>query len=418
MARPSSPGKCGEERSHADVRPLRALPYRGRAMNRIRRLRRVLQGDAIAAAAADLRADRRPPRLAQRGPRHLRRRLAPVAEDLPPARPRELGPAARVGARAAPAHRADLAPRPAASTRRRRSTLEALGKLPVTQRKALLLDPPRQRQHERPGPRAQPAPRRGRAACCRPRPRSSPCTATSPPPTSGRCSSRCASRPRTPPGRARSILRRPGAARRRTHTLVGVARRRRRRARQRLPGHRRVRRTPDARPANPRPRRPSPSASPAPKPEPPEQFSEDVLLTAAQVSDHVPGRRWTGDEHQRQHRRERPGPPLPGVPLRRPEGCGGVGPRVRHHARKGGPQVSAVQETELSASPRAAHKAYRRHRRLVRRVLRAPRPAGLDPRGRRASATRRCSSSSRSGASPTRPTSPASRGPAGSPRRR
>ena len=73
-----------------------------------------------AAAAADVRADRRPPRLAQGGPRRVRRRLAPLAQGVAPRGPRGRRPPARLAARAAPAHRPGLAPREATSTPRSR----------------------------------------------------------------------------------------------------------------------------------------------------------------------------------------------------------------------------------------------------------------------------------------------------------
>jgi len=86
-----------------------------------------------------------------------------------------------------------------------------------------------------------------------------------------------------------SILRRAGAARRRTHTLVGVGIA----VAAVIVSGSLVTDASGVRPTlarEPVTRTPSPSASPSPKPEPPETFTEDVLLTAAQVSQHVPGR--------------------------------------------------------------------------------------------------------------------------------
>ena len=80
--------------SHAGPQPRRRfagpprLPYRGRGHEESRRVRRVLQGRPRPPAPADLRAHRRPARLPGRGPRLVRRRLAPLAQDLAPGGPR------------------------------------------------------------------------------------------------------------------------------------------------------------------------------------------------------------------------------------------------------------------------------------------------------------------------------------------
>ena len=55
--------------------------------------------------------------------------VAPLAQGEPACRPRVVGPPPRLGAGPAPPHGPDLAPRQAASTRRRPRTLESLGKL-------------------------------------------------------------------------------------------------------------------------------------------------------------------------------------------------------------------------------------------------------------------------------------------------
>ena len=127
-----------------------------------------------------------------------------------------------------------------------RATLEALGKLPVTQRKALLLTQlasvsMTDMAREIGLPRAE-AERVLQTATAQFAVHRDVAT------TSIRAlfdplrkQTEDASWPRA------SILRRAGSARRRTHTLVGVGSRRGCRARQRLPGHRRLRR-----PAHPR----------------------------------------------------------------------------------------------------------------------------------------------------------------------
>ena len=153
-------------------------------------------------------------------------------------------------------------------------------------------------------------------------------------------------------------------------------RRRRRRPRQRLPGHRRVRRP--ARPSPRRRRRPSRSShavgQPAePRPEPPEEFSEDVLLSAAQVVRPRARSALDRDRDRRQHRGQRPGPALPADPVRRPARRRRAGPRVRHaRPPRQQPEVAAVEVAELSRTPRGRAAGLRHRARLVRR-LRGPR---------------------------------------------
>jgi DNA-directed RNA polymerase specialized sigma24 family protein len=154
-----------------------------------------------------------------------------------------------------------------------------------------------------------------------------------------------------------SILRRAGAARRRTHTLVGVGIA----VAAVVVSGSLVTDASGVRPTlgrEPTAHTPSPSASPSSKPEPPETFTEDVLLTAAQVAQHVPGRQWT--ETSTSENTEGNGRVLPCQESRfaDPRGVAALVREFDTTPRKGGPQVSAIQETELSASPRSAHKAF------------------------------------------------------------
>ena len=83
-------------------------------------------------------------------------------EDLPAGRPRELGPPARLVPRAAPPHRAHLAPRQGpgpGGEGHPRGPREAPGRAA----QGAAADPPGQRQHGRHGPRGRAPPRRGRA---------------------------------------------------------------------------------------------------------------------------------------------------------------------------------------------------------------------------------------------------------------
>jgi DNA-directed RNA polymerase specialized sigma24 family protein len=154
-----------------------------------------------------------------------------------------------------------------------------------------------------------------------------------------------------------SILRRAGAARRRTHTLVGVG-----------IGIAAVvvsgSLVTDASGVRPTlagesvTESPSPSASPRPRPEPPEEFTEAVLLSAAQVSEHVPGRRWT--ETSTSENTEGSGRVLPCQESRYadPHGVAALVREFDTTPRKGGAEVSAIQETELSAKQGAARKSF------------------------------------------------------------
>ncbi len=179
-----------------------------------------------------------------------------------------------------------------------------------------------------------------------------------------------------------SILRRAGAARRRTHTLVGVGIA----VAAVIVSGSLVTDASGVRPTlarEPVADTPAPSASPRPTPEPPEQFSENILLTAAQVSEHLPGRRWT--ETSTTENTEGNGRVLPCQESRfaDPQGHGRAGPRVRHHPAQGRPEGVRHPGDRAVGHPAGRREGVRRPRRLVRRVRRAPCPADLDPAGRR-----------------------------------
>ncbi len=238
-----------------------------------------------------------------------------------------------------------------------RSTLEALGKLPVTQRKALLLThlasvSMGDLAREISLPRAE-AERVLQTATAQFSVHRDVATTNIRPlfePLREQTENTTWARP--------SILRRQGAARRRTHTLVGVAVAV---AAVLVSGSlvtdaTGVRPTLAREPGADAPA--SPSASPRPRPEPPEQFSEDILLTAAQVSDHVPGRRWT--ETSTGDNTEGNGRVLPCQDSRfaDPRGVAALVREFDTTPKKGGPEVTAVESTELSATQRTAGRAY------------------------------------------------------------
>ena len=103
-----------------------------------------------------------------------------------------------------------------------RATLDALAKLPITQRKVLLLthlaDVSMADMAREVGLTAA----RRRAPACSWPPPSSRCSARCRRPPSGRCSSPCATTSPTCAGRGSTIVRRAGTTRRRTHTAVGA----------------------------------------------------------------------------------------------------------------------------------------------------------------------------------------------------
>ena len=292
-------------------------------------------------------------------------------------------------------------------------TLESLGKLSLGQRKALLLDVAHHAAARRTRPRARPDPPGGRAADAAPQSSGSPRCATSTRriPAALRAAARPGrGAPRWP--RA-SILRRSGAARRRTHTLVGA-----------VAGLAALVATGFVVDGTPRPDRgclrptSAPAARSTPSRSSPAQFDADALVGASRARAGVDGDRLAGHPHQRQPRGRRPGHPLPGAALRRPARPAPPWSAPSPPARaRGEPKVSAVQTAELSDN--------RQGGRGGRGTSRWPGTPAAPPRrsssratdaGRRGRATRRCWSSCVTGAGDA-PTSPGSPAPAGSPPR-
>ena len=242
---------------------------------------------------ADLRADRRPARRAHRGARRVRRRLAPLAQGRPARRPRGLGPAARARPRPAPAHRPPLAPRQGPRRRGPGHPRRARQAAATSARRCC--SPPCRRcpWTTWPARSGSPAPRP--SARCRPRPRSSPCTA-SVPSTDVRPRLEALRGPlvgTTLAPAARSSAG-PGAARRRTHTLVGVGGGRRRPARLRHRRRLRRRRAEHPRPGEP----PCPGSPRAPRRRPTRlrALEDATLLTATQVGATAAASRWSEGE--------------------------------------------------------------------------------------------------------------------------
>ena len=157
-----------------------------------------------------------------------------------------------------------------------------------------------------------------------------------------------------------SILRRAGAARRRTHTLVGVGVA----VAAVLISGSLVFDASGVRPTLARDAvseaSASPSASPRERPEePPEEFSEDVLLSASQVSDHVVGRRWT--ETSTSDNTEGNGRVMPCQETRfaDPRGVAALIREFDSTPAANRPKTAVIEATELSRTPRGAHRAYR-----------------------------------------------------------
>ena len=162
MARPSSPARGPDPVLPRRLAGPPATPVPWSGHEESRRVRRVLQGRARPPAPPDLCAHRGPARVPVRGPRRLRRGLAPLAQGLPARRPRVVGAPARLGARPAPPHRAALAPRQGPRPRgprhpgRARQAADDPAQDPAA-------DPPDLGVDGRHGPRGRAAPRRGRA---------------------------------------------------------------------------------------------------------------------------------------------------------------------------------------------------------------------------------------------------------------
>jgi DNA-directed RNA polymerase specialized sigma24 family protein len=237
-----------------------------------------------------------------------------------------------------------------------RSTLEALGKLPVTQRKALLLThlasvSMSDLAREISLPRAEAERVLQTATAQFALHRDVATTGIRPLLDPLRAHTEDASWPRA------SILRRAGAARRRTHTLIGVAVAV---AAVAVSGSL-VTDASGVRPTlarEPAVEKPAPSTDPRPRPEPPEQFSEDVLLTAEELAASVPGRRWAVTATHDNTRGN--GRVLPCQQLRfaDPRGVAALFREFETTPLGGRPRATAVHATELSGSRRAARRAY------------------------------------------------------------
>ncbi len=177
-----------------------------------------------------------------------------------------------------------------------------------------------------------------------------------------------------------TIVRRAGAARRRTHTLIGVA------AAAvavvlsgtlvtDLDG---VRASLDRDPLATSPAQATEGSGDESVPEPVE-FSGDDLLSAHQVEDYVAGRKWEELETSDNTNGRRPGPALPAEPVRRPAGHGCPAPHLRNQppqGRRGG--VGLPADRDLRVHPVGAT-GLRHHAGVVRRLHRPTPPADDDP---------------------------------------
>ena len=134
-----------------------------------------------------------------------------------------------------------------------------------------------------------------------------------------------------------SILRRAGAARRRTHTLVGVGIAV---AAVIVSGSL----VTDASGVRPTLAREPVADTPVAVGEPASQARAARAVHREHPAHGRPGLRAPagpavdGDQHHREHRGQRSRPAVPGVPLRGPQGRGRAGPRVRHHPAEGRPE--------------------------------------------------------------------------------
>ena len=171
-------------------------------------------------------------------------------------------------------------------------------------------------------------------------------------------------------------------------------RRCRRRPDQRIPGLRCVRRAPDARAR----RRERALHHPVGQPARTAGGAARGVLRG-RPAQRLPGVRPRGrsaldrDLDQRQHRGQRAGHALPGDPLRRPSGCGGVDPRVRQHARRQPPEDRRHRGHGALAHPAWRTPGLPDGAGLVRRLRRNRVRSWCPPIGSTASATRRRSSS-------------------------
>ena len=304
-------------------------------------------------------------------------------------RPGDRGPPERLAARAAPAHRPALAPRegPRPRGQGRPSTSSASSR--CAQRQALLLTQLATVSIAADGPRDRAAARRGGARAAERRRRVRPAP---------RGADRRASAPRSSRSSAAiddtrfprpTIIRRAGAARRRTHTTVGAIAAVAVVPGQRHPGHRRGRRTPE-----PRPRRP---------PAPPRPTTDGAaarsrcsrrpsLVTAAAARHGLRRPHLDRGTHRRQHQssQRRCCPASASRTPTRPAPRRWCGPSPAPAPRRARPRRSRWPRPRRRRS--AARRTYRHPGRLVRRLRRRPGPADRDPHASRRSATRRSSS--------------------------
>ena len=327
----------------------------------------------------------------------LRRGLAPLAQGLAAGRPGGLGASARLGARAAPAHRPALAPRQGPRPRASRARSTRSGRLPLTQRKMLLLthltrlsldDVAREVGLTRAGAERELQIATAQLALHRDVP-----TTSDPLPVRADADARrarCA-------GRGATIMRRAGAARRRTHTTVGAVAAVAALGLTGCAGDRRGGRPPDAGPRGGRAARRRVRRRGA---ERDERARGPAGHAAAERDAAALGGRRAG---RRAGAGARPAPPrTPAAtgwscpasrsgtptPAARPRWCARSTPR--RAARR--PAVSATQVAEVSLEHRARRPGLRHHRRLVRRLHGPPRPAAVHAAGRPRRATRRCCS--------------------------
>jgi hypothetical protein len=155
-----------------------------------------------------------------------------------------------------------------------------------------------------------------------------------------------------------SILRRAGSARRRRHTLVGVAIA----VAAVVVSGSLVTDAAGVRPTLTGGKSATPSA-PAeshhtPPPEPPEEFAEADLITADQVADHVRGRHWTETDTTDNTAGNGRVMPCQSARYADPRGVAALFREFETSPAKGRPEVAAVEGAEVSRKRRAAHRAF------------------------------------------------------------
>ena len=375
--------------------------YRGRRHDGARRVRPVLQGRPHPTAAADVLPHRRPPVL----PRAVRDAFVVAWHHWRKVSrrrgPRGLGARARLPARPR-RHTAKLWHREKDLDPEVKATLDALGRLSMTQRRVLLLTELTTSSLADDGPRGRAAPDRGRARAAdrdvdvlaAPRGPARPRSARVLEAVRGHVETNRWPRP--------TILRRAGATRRRTHTVIGVVGDGGRAGRSPAPWSP----TPTAC-APPSPasgsRHPARPAPPTPKTV---DLPEDAMLGADSVTRLVSAAGgWTVAQHRRQLAgngqvvcpASRAGTPRPRPPRRRP------GPRLRRRS----PAAPARPPPRSSRPPRPARTERAAERGFDTAVgwfagCRDNRAQLLDDlRAAPGSATRRCCSRCAPGRSPT-----------------